>query len=237
MAPRAKQLPFWEWSAPKDSFESPWLLHQLWKHQIKQTSKSYVRPSRTSTSPQKPASFIFQPCIFSSCSHSGKTGHFMELIPGIHQHSVRQHGSQIFLCQKYTGQEKEKREKKGKRTYWWSTVLDRPKKNNSKRGKWWYYAIIQMLWSCRFHIFKLFIQRGNKQHVIPLPPYMQSTFLRWISLCTGEFYHQCLPLFSLFAAWILRLKHQQGNSIRMFCVHSILGTYNWIFLYSVPSSN
>lgn len=65
-----------------------------------------MSPSRTSTFPQKPASFIFQPCIFNSCSHLGKTGHFMELIPGIHQHSVRQHGSQIFLCQKHTGQKK-----------------------------------------------------------------------------------------------------------------------------------
>lgn len=36
----------------------------------------------------------------------------MELIPGIHQRSVRQHGSQIFLCQKYRGGTKKEKLRK-----------------------------------------------------------------------------------------------------------------------------
>lgn len=155
--------------------ESWWQLHQDWNYQIKQTSISYVRRSRTSTFPKKSASFIFQPCIFNSCSHLGKTGHFMDLIPGIHQHSVRQHGSQIFLCQKYVGQKRCCKEI-GHTDDQLCLRHDEPKQHHSSKGKnKSYYVIVQMLWSCWFHLQKLYIQRRNNQPVIPKPPYMQSS--------------------------------------------------------------
>lgn len=92
------------------------------KYHRKQSSKLYASPPQTSTFPRRPASFIFPPCIFNSCSHSGETGHFMELIPGIHQRSFGRHGSQIFLCH-------------------------RKKKNCKEIGQYWRSAALQTRWT------------------------------------------------------------------------------------------
>lgn len=122
------------------------------KYHRKQWSKLYASPPQTSTFPRRPASFIFQPCIFNSCSHSGETGHFMELIPGIHQRSFGRHGSQIFLCH-------------------------RKKKNCEEIGQYWRSAALQTRWTRNGtfrkwsnHIAQSFRRRGagdfDKSYII-----------------------------------------------------------------------
>lgn len=140
-----------------------------------------------------PASFIFQPCIFNSCSHSGKTGHFMKIIPGIHQHSFGQQGSQIFLCQ--SGGREEKAVRK------WDILMiscaTDSMKGNFGKIKQSRYAIIQMLWSRWFHTLKLYIQRRNKQPSILLAATHAIFFLCTTSShSVVSFYHQRSTLLS-----------------------------------------